>query len=168
MNEYQIAVVCGIGLGLCWLLAYLLCWLGQWAWAWVDDSEISLENWLAKRVNFSKWKYPVHNDYGEALKRAAKNGKKPFGWAKEKKHEHKSVGELKHGKEYVYSHERVPGILSLILLSMALPMFVLIAFKLYSVALIILTLMVIAWVARFSRRHKKLFDKHITDKEAHK
>lgn len=42
------------------------------------------------------------------------------------------------------------------------------AFYLYPLTLTVITLYLMARLARFARRHKKLFDKHIADPNAHK
>lgn len=48
------------------------------------------------------------------------------------------------------------------------PLAVFLAIKLYPVVMAAMTLVAVAFVARFARRHKKLFDKHLKDPEAHK
>lgn len=48
------------------------------------------------------------------------------------------------------------------------PAVIFISLKLYPVTLTILALVATAHVARFARRNKKLFDKHLKDPEAHK
>lgn len=167
MNEYQIAIWCGVTIAALWLVAYILCWIGQWAWAWVDDDEIDSSNWLAGKIHFSKWKYPVYNNYGIGLEEAVKENKKPFGYAKDKKHENKSIGKLTEGVDYKYSHSVGGGIITLSFLTSLLPILFVVSLHFYPIVLAVLILATIAWVARFSRRHKKLFDKHIQDKDAH-
>lgn len=49
-----------------------------------------------------------------------------------------------------------------------LPLAAFLSIKFYPVLLTVLTLLLLAYVARFARRHKKLFDKHLKDPEAHK
>lgn len=48
------------------------------------------------------------------------------------------------------------------------PSFIVVAFLLYPVTIGAFTLYLLARLARFARRHKKLFDKHIADPDAHK
>lgn len=48
------------------------------------------------------------------------------------------------------------------------PLLAVLAVKLYAVTLTFVTLYLLARLARFARRHKKLFDKHIADPDAHK
>lgn len=48
------------------------------------------------------------------------------------------------------------------------PAVVFLSIKFYPIALAVLTLVALAHVARFARRNKKLFDKHIKDPSAHK
>jgi hypothetical protein len=40
--------------------------------------------------------------------------------------------------------------------------------RLWPLALFCIALLAVAHVSRFARRHKKLFDKHVKDPEAHK
>jgi hypothetical protein len=163
MNEYQIASIVGGVIAVGWFVAYVLCWLGQWAWAWVDDSEVGKRNWLASKINFSKWKYPVYL-YSESFE----NGDKPHGYAKDKKYNNTKCGGLREGVDYKYGFNTYGGIISTTFITSLIPMFAVISFNLYPVTLAFLCVALIAWVARFSRRHKKLFDKHIVDKDAHK
>jgi hypothetical protein len=141
INEYEIAFLCGVVIAALWIVAYLLCRFGQWAWAWVDDAKVGkrnlIVNWLAMMQGYT------HRDPGYDTEFVY--------WNKDKSDS--AVGIL-------------PFLQALLATSIA-PMAIVIAFKLYAVTLIVLTLMVTAWVARFSRRHKKLFDKHIVDKDAH-
>lgn len=48
------------------------------------------------------------------------------------------------------------------------PMLAVLAVTIYPVTLAALTFFLLARLARFARRHKKLFDKHIKDPDAHK
>lgn len=48
------------------------------------------------------------------------------------------------------------------------PLLIALCIRVYPVALTVATLYLVARLARFARRHKKLFDKHIKDPEAHK
>ena len=48
------------------------------------------------------------------------------------------------------------------------PTLAVLAVKIYPATLAALTLFLMARLARFARRHKKLFDKHIKDPDAHK
>lgn len=54
------------------------------------------------------------------------------------------------------------------LMFLAGPLAIYLAFQFYPVVLSLALLYAIAHTARFARRHKKLFDKHIKDPEAHK
>jgi hypothetical protein len=159
MNEYQMAIIIGGGITALFIVAYLLCWVCQWAWAWVDDGKASDKNWIAKKVRFSRWKYPVY---------LGDNREKPFGYAKDKKHEGKSVSGLDSGVDYHCTHNVYGGYFSAALLSFLLPASVLIAAKFYAVTLIILVVMLIAYLARMVIRNQKMFDEHVKDKKAHR
>jgi len=168
MNEYEIAFYCGLGLSAFCIIAYVLSWVVQWAWAWIDDGKASKKNWIASKTIFSKWKYPVHNDYGDALERKAKTNADGWGYAKDKKHTHKSVHNLKHGIDYLYDWQISGRYFWLVLGMIPLPVVAVLMYDVYPITLTIGVLIVLAYLARFSRRHKKIFDEHVKDKGAHK
>lgn len=171
MNEYQIAMWIGGAIFAFCILAYIFCWIIQWAWAWVDDKEASNKNWLSSKFEgASKWKYPVHNEYGVGLEAAIKNNHAPFGYAKDKKHNNGKVGGLMEGVDYVYSHDVrcIGGFFMLAVIAFALPITLLCALKVYPLTLAVLIITLIAYLARFARRNKKMFDDHTKDKDAHK
>lgn len=170
MNEYEMALGVSALVFITCIASYLLCWAVQWSWSWVDDSEISSENWLAAKCKWAEWKYPVYNAYGQGLEEAVKNNKEPFGYAKDKKHKNKGVGELVHGTDYVYSRSfKLDSHLPVMMLFLSmLPILLVIAFNFYPLTLSIISTAMIAYLARFARRSKKLFDKHVTDKDVHK
>lgn len=53
-------------------------------------------------------------------------------------------------------------------LAFLMPLIVALSVRFYPVTLTVMTLYLLARLARFARRHKKLFDKHLKDPEAHK
>lgn len=144
MNEYQIAALCGGAIAALWVLAYILCWVGQWAWAWVDDSEVGkvslLISWIA---GVTGYEYVI------------KSYSSSFVWKKK-------------GKRDSSADWGFVPFFNIALITSSVPMVVVLCFNLYQVAISILIAAMLAWVARFSRRHKKLFDKHVVDKDAHK
>lgn len=167
MNEYQIAIFASGFIAAFLVVLYVLCWVGQWAWAWVDDSEIDNENILSKHMTlrrFSKWKYPVWNG-------RKTDSKKPFGYAKDESLNDSSVHNLREGVDYLYDW-RFPvtlgGFISSTVIVSLMPIISLLAFKFYYVLIPILSLFLLAHLARFARRHKKIFDDHVKDKGAHK
>ena len=158
MNEYQIAIFASGLIAAFIVVLYILCW--------VDDSEIDNENILSKHMTlrrFSKWKYPVWDgrktDY-----------EKPFGYAKDESLNDSSVHDLREGVDYLYDW-RFPvtlgGFLSSTVIVSLMPIISLLAFKFYHVLIPILSLFLLAHLARFARRHKKMFDDHVKDKDAH-
>lgn len=127
----------------CALALFILILLGKaWrhAWAWIDDSEPGRNPALELLAKIRGWtKYDSSSGYSPLLK-----------WKDQKG---------------VIQDEPVFGL-------MPYPFFAPIAaffcFKFYPVFLSGLVLLVVAFLARFARRHKKLFDKHIKDPDAHK
>jgi len=138
MNEYEIAILCGVAIAALWVLAYVLCWAGQRAWAWVDDSEPDSVNLITKYF---------------AIRAGYKYEGKFWKW-RDPSGSGTDFIKLEH-KDLIMAY------------STLIPIFAVICFKFYAVFLVILVACGLAWVARFSRRHKKLFDKHIKDKDAH-
>ncbi|HDS0956592.1 hypothetical protein [Pseudomonas sp.] len=140
--ENYFALACGLGLllGLAWFALYLLSWAWVWSWAWMDDSKPPKRNPLIEAVNKYRGLEP-----GQGI--CCKYGYQG------------KDGERKDGEGgFFYPF-----------LALALgPLALLVAFKLYPVVLAAATALAVAHVARFARRHKKLFDKHIKDPEAHK
>lgn len=169
MNEYQVAGWACAGVAAMWLIATGLSILCQAVWAWIDDGKASTGIWLWKKINFSKWKYPVYNEGDRFLREKVAAGLSPFGYAKDKKFDGGSCHNLKEGKDYIYDWEFVHwgGPCSIILLTSALPFILLCAYKAYAVTLFILAIILVAYVARFARRQSKLFKKHVLRKDAH-
>ena len=156
MNEYQIALIVSWCFGGVSIIAYLLSWCCQWAWAWVDDSKMDEENWLSSKVSISQWRYPVYKTTGELA-----------GYAKDKKHKGiKGVLSLTEGVDFIRPQYRCGYLFAGALFSLA-PFLSLVAFKVYPVAIASAMLVLIAFMGRFSRRHKKMFDEHTKDKAAH-
>ena len=140
MNEYQIAAISCIGLMAFWLVTYLLSWGIQWAWSWVDDSEIGKRNWIVRKI--AHWRgYEDRDTYISSFLYTDKSG------------------DMSDGSNPFFLVAFVTSII---------PMTLVLSINFYPVALSVLTLTLIAHVARFSRRHKKIFDEHVKDKSVHK
>jgi len=138
MNEYQIAGLSFAGIIALWHLAYILCWFIQWSWSWVDDSKMGKVNTLVRKVAHLSG----FEDYDGC-------------WDyKHKKSEGRSDG---FGPFYAITFGT--GLLPIVLV---------VAIEFYPIALSIAVLILMAHLARFSRRHKKIFDEHVKDKSAHK
>lgn len=168
MNEYEIALFVGGCISIFCVTIYIFSWIAQWVWAWVDDDEIKELNWVSSKVNFSKWKYPVYNNYGKGLEKDIKNKAAPFGYAKDKKLANSAVSNLIEGVDYKYSHNVYGGFWSLIFGLSLTPLIALCLFKVYPLTICALVLLLVLYLARFARRNKKMFDEHAKDKNAHK
>lgn len=167
MNEYEISLVCGGAILLAWIAAYIVSWGAQCAWAFIDDSKVNDSNWLESKINFSKYKYPLHNKHGEGLERAIKEGQKPFAYSKNKDDTNKRYQEVD-DKDKKYTFNTYGGMWSVVLVTSLIPFFVVLSFNFYSITLFITSSFAIAYLSRFARRSKKLFDKHVNSKEIHK
>ena len=146
MNEYEIAFTIGGCITVLWVVAYLSCWAGQWVWAWIDDSKTGGNNAILQWVMAKQgWK---------------KTDSSGGCWAYYK------------GKDY-WDNNAVKSDGAVIFFPVAVllgfsPVIALSAFKVYPIALTIGVLIGIAFLARFARRNKKMFDAHVEDKDAHK
>jgi hypothetical protein len=79
------------------------------------------------------------------------------------------VNNLKEGCDYIYRWRTPLGSYPcLVVASFFAPMVCLFAVTAYPITIGVLTVLLLAHLARFSRRHKKMFDEHIEDKNAHK
>ena len=123
--------------------AFMLAVLGgkvwRHTWAWIDDSEEGRNPILESLAKLRGWtQYTTE-------------GSSKYLWWKDKKGE-----------------TQADVLLPFAFADFFAPLAVFLSIRLYPVLLTVLTLLVIAYVARFARRHKKLFDKHLKDPEAHK
>jgi len=168
MNEYQIAWIIGACVSGAAVAAYIFSWIAQWAWAWIDDSEIGKRNWVASKIQVNAWKYPVFNASEREIKEYGADQLRVFGYAKDKTLENGSVHSLEEGKDYIYTW-RVPlgSFPGVVFACFFAPIACLLAIKIYPVTIGIATALLLAYLARFSRRHKKMFDDHLSDKAAH-
>jgi len=142
LNTYNPFVITGIVLSCLWAGAYILSWLVQWGWAWVDEQKVGKDNAVANkfRVMFSNgWVYEgrlwVYYKYD-------KDGK-----------------EIDHGDMPIYdSYFRVLPIIWGAMLCL----------NFWYISMWIVMVYAVAFTARMGRRGHKLLTKHIEDKEAHK
>ena len=168
MNEYQIAIIVGGGVLLAWLCAYLFSWVVQLAWAFIDDNKASKRNWLETKVNFSKYKYPVYNEWrDEGLEKAIADGEEPHKYSKNKADKNKKARDVD-SDNCKYGFNRAGGIFTVSALSSLVPLVAVFSFNFYPVALFIVTLLSVIYITRMIVRGKKLFNKHVADKDAHK
>lgn len=140
MNEYQICIAVGGCIAAFVLASYVLCWIGQWVWAWVDDSEIFECNVLIYCVMVKALRYESSGGVWDYIK-DTKSGTR------------KSDGLIA---------------FALLLSLSAVPLLSYLSFVFYQVFLCTASVVAIAYLARFARRHKKLFDKHVKNEDAHK
>ncbi|MDQ3203922.1 MAG: hypothetical protein M3Q94_17440 [Pseudomonadota bacterium] len=130
----------GVALFAAMLLTVGMGKLWRHVWAWVDDSEPGRNPVLEFMARLRGW-----TPYD------TKGISSTYLWWKGKK------------------GEQQPDVLLMFFpITIFAPLAIYLSVKLYPVLLTALTLMVVAYVARFARRHRKLFDKHLKDPEAHK
>lgn len=138
MNEYEMALTTFSGwFAGIWIATVILSGIGAWAWNWVNDKETHVQNPILILLL--------------RLRLIPKDC-------------------LKDNTYYNNSGILLAYLISLFLYSFVVvfaPPFLLLCFNYYPVILAFLLVGIIAHVTRFAFRHKRLFDKHITDKKAH-
>ena len=166
MNEYEIAGIIGCGLVAAWLLGLIISRFGAWCWAWVDESQVRSKDWwfeqtiermmpvLPSPEEFG-WKRAPHGSYWRYYK----------GPSYSRKTAHTDSIQGFANTETQDPSGYVATLLAVLLFS---PTAVVIAFAFYPIAIAVVLAYTIAHLARYSRRHKKAFDEHTKDKEAHK
>ena len=121
------------------LAIYLLSWIAQWSWAWMDDAKTSERNKLMDFIMLDVRKFKERKDVGYV-----------------------SCFPYEKGSEIA---DGMGTFLALMAILFFIPAIIV---YLWELVLFILCLILLANVVRFSRRHKKLFDEHLNDKKAHK
>lgn len=144
LNLYQSALAIGGCIIVLFILAYVATWLGQCCYAWLDDAKTGEQNLIVKFLSEKVFKYKVRDK--ETYRRYS----------------------------YVYTSKMcsegsdgfAPFFCTMMLCAVA-PLIIVIVLDFLFAALVILGFIVAAHLARFCFRHRKLFDKHIKDKDAH-
>lgn len=138
------AFAMGVALAVGWALLLLLTGIWQKVWRWVDDDQ-SPENpnyFIAKVMTWLGFT----GDRASNIYPWQRNGGD-------------SSNDISGGgRAFWYP----------LLALLVAPLMAALCIRFYPVALTAGTLYLVARLARFARRHKKLFDKHIKDPEAHK
>lgn len=148
-NAFHISVGLGVILAAGWIASLLLCGIWNRAWAWIDDSKPSSHNAMVAKV--MQW-LGYQKDDGS------------YGYTKVKE-----VVQLTRGTHTSYKYsDGGEGFFYPLIILFAGPTIILLAIAIYPVTIGIATAFALARLARFARRHKKLFDKHIKDPDAHK
>lgn len=156
MNEVQIFgitnyfVITGIVLSGLWLGAYILSWIIQWAWSWVDESKVSPNNWVVSLFSIKLkddwvrvdkyWKYHKYN----------KDGVK--------------VEETDSSIDVGDSCSLAPPYM----LILPIIWFGVLCLNFWYISMWFAMAITLAFILRMARRGQKLLTKHINDKEAHK
>ncbi|UBM23334.1 hypothetical protein K8374_13065 [Pseudomonas sp. p1(2021b)] len=129
----------GLGIALTFSAVALLGKAWRHSWAWIDDSSPGRNPILELIARLRGWTpYDTEGSRGTYM------------WWKDKKGE-----------------TRTDVFFSLFIIAFWTPLAAYVIARLWPLALFCIALLAIAHVARFARRHKKLFDKHIRDPEAH-
>ena len=179
-NEYEIAFMLGcIFIGLL-VLAYILSWACQWAWAWIDDKKEIDRNFVSRKLSIKKlvkgkntdYIYPVYAAYDEDSLEKAIRRNDAYAYSNRKEDENKStdgISSYKFDFDITRDHEVSESIeIYAFIVAGFFPMVALIMVKLYPLTLTLGTLSLVAALARFARRNHKIFIEHTKDLEAHK
>lgn len=138
ITPFVVAGGLGVILALGWIAANILGRIWSWCWAWIDDSE-------APPVG------PINKFMMGLMGFELKN----------------SVFMYHHKDDEGRSDGHAGFFIPLLILFLA-PVLMTLSFFLYPLTLSIFGLYLTARLARFARRHKKLFDEHVKDQKAHK
>nr|WP_314585550.1 hypothetical protein [uncultured Pseudomonas sp.] len=140
-----LTAIAGFALSVGWLITYLFANLARKAWNWIDDNDDPVKrnpilDWLMPRLGYQIDQQ--HLNYGGKYIWEKNNGKDT------------SNGDI--------------AIFMPFLILLVFPTAIYIGLWLYPVTLTGIALFLIAYLARFARRHRKLFDKHLKDPDAHR
>ena len=138
--RYLTALLSGVALAVFWCLVVLASKIWAATWAWIDDAK------APKRSPAIVFLMKI-SGYKENAEGA--------------------VYDFTHSNKKSETDAEIAFALAFMFCLIA-PIMALLAFDLYPVTIAIMTLYAVAHLARFARRHKKLFDKHIADPDAHK
>jgi len=144
VNEEYFPVVVSVFIFALWILAYVSCWVCQWVWAWIDDSEVSDRSKMIDLL-MRLYGYKVRESYYHSDGAYIKKLKVCSTYACGASHSFLSLGAL-----------------------CALPWVIYASVLFYDVAICLVIIVMVIFLSRYARRHKKLFDKHIANKDAHK
>jgi hypothetical protein len=140
-NIFEQAIVLGVTLAVCFILTGFIGIIWSNVWSWIDDNETEVTN-------------PINRI---ALLLCA--GRKT------------DIYDYWRYRAF-FNVTRTDDILIIyfwaISVLLSAPIAILLAVKLYEISLFIVAVVLIAHLARFARRHKKVFDKHVKDPDAHK
>lgn len=139
-----LTLLCGAALALCWIVICLLAKFGSQAWNWIDDNEQPIRvnpvfSWIMLRLGYKPAREV--SPYS-AYTWKTEDGKK------------ESNGEI--------------AFFMPLLILLFCPTAIYIGLWLYPVTLAAITIFLVGYLARFARRHRKLFDKHLKDPDAHR
>lgn len=140
INPFAAAGGLSIILCLGWFFVLIACRFWSWVWAWIDDAEVPKYGVITLTVM------------------------KCLGY---KKNERRSIYEFNNTTNGCGSD----GAIAIFLPAFALlvsPFLIVLAVAIYPFTLSVFGIYLTAKLARFARRHKKLFDEHVKDKSAHK
>ena len=138
--NYLTAGTLGVSLAIFWIVVVAASKLWALVWAWIDDTKAPKQIPIIS-VSMRMFGYMPTTEGYDCWEYRHKNTQKG------------SDGDI--------------GLYMPLATLMCAPLVLLVAFDLYPVTIAVATSYALAHLARFARRHKKLFDQHLTDPEAH-
>jgi len=145
LTTYNPFVITGIVLSCLWAGAYILSWLIQWAWAWVDEGKISSNNQLIVKL------------FGELPKNYIKlSSSRAYNYAKIDDSGRES--DLRDTSPNSFKY----------LLLLPLIWFSMLCLNFWYISMWFGMAYAVAFTMRMARRGQKILTKHINDKDAHK
>lgn len=169
MNEIQIHgitnpfVITGIVLSVLWMGAYILSWIVQWSWAWVDEAEVGKSNWVVnlfkdstKREGWYKvnkyymyWKYSDGKKVGSADEFIVERMGYPL--------------ESSVPRAHIIDDDDI----QMYFLLLPLIWFGVLCLNFWYISMWFAMAITLAFTLRMARRGAKLLSRHINDKSAH-
>ena len=145
LNLYQQALVLGVCILIVSIAAYFITWVGQWCYAWLDDSKTGKDNLIILKLSklFGYEDASLQSHYHSSWRYRSTSNPKV----------------VTDGEAFFF----VPAT-TLAFVPLAIVIFL--DFLCFSLTVAGLVLM--AHLARMCFRHKKLFNKHVNDTGAHK
>jgi len=145
IGNHNIFVSLGTLLSLIWAGAYILSWIVQWAWAWVDEGKVKGDNFLAKKIC----------------------SELPKGWKKSRDlwlyRKYDESGGYIGGTDFY----PISGILRTYFGILPLIWFSMLCLNFWYISMWFGMVAALAFTMRMARRGQKLLSAHIADKEAH-
>ncbi len=152
INLFALSLWSSLSIFCLWGVVFTVAEIWKHSWSWIDDKEKISKNIIFNYLSkFSRYKYPIYK-YGRI-----------YSYVKDIRYKDMSWHSVPDGKE------GTPGSVVgyIILISSIVPVIVWIVFEIYPVILVGVVFIIIANLARFTRRLSKKYNLHVNDNDIH-